>query len=56
MRDTIWGKTNTRLHGITYVDSTDNERYLTWFLVYFDEFGWDEGVFWLEGQCWLERK
>lgn len=56
IRDSIWNNTDTKLHGIYYVASKDNERYLTWFLVYYDEFGWDKGTFWLDGQCWLEKK
>ena len=54
VRDTIWNNTDTKLHGVYYTASDDGERYLTWFLVYFDEFGWSDGVFWLDGQCWLE--
>jgi hypothetical protein len=54
VRDTIWNNTDTKLHGVHYTSAEDGERYLTWFLVYFDEFGWREGVFWLDGECWLE--
>jgi hypothetical protein len=54
IRDTIWTNTDTKLHGVSYTASKDGQRYLTWFLVYFDEFGWSEGVFWLTEQCWLE--
>ena len=54
VRDTIWSNTDTKLHGVHYTSADDGERYLTWFLVYFDEFEWREGVFWLDGQCWLE--
>ena len=53
-RDTIWNNTDTKLHGVYYTSSKDNERYLAWFLVYFEEFGWSEGTFWLDGQCWLD--
>ena len=54
VRDSVWNNTDTKLHGVHYTASEDGQRYLTWFLVYFDEFGWSEGVFWLDGQCWLE--
>ena len=54
IRDTIWNNTDTKLHGVVYTASEDNQQYLTWFLVYYDEFGWEEGVFWLDGQCWLD--
>jgi len=54
MRDTIWTNTDTKLHGVFYTSSEDNQQYLTWFLVYYDEFGWEEGVFWLDGECWLD--
>lgn len=53
-RDSVWTNTDTKLHGVHYTASNDGKRYLTWFLVYFDEFGWSEGVFWLSEQCWLE--
>lgn len=56
IRDAIWNNTDTKLHGVYYIDPTDNEMYVSWFLVYFDEFGWREGVFWLDKQCWLETK
>ncbi len=55
-RDTIWNNTDTKLHGVFSTSSEDNAQYLTWFLVYYDKFGWTEGVFWLDGQCCLELK
>ncbi len=51
-RDTIWNNTDTKIHSIRY-RHTDGKSYVDHFLVYFDEFGWTEGVFWLSEQCWL---
>ena len=53
-RDTIWSNTQTKIHSVTY-RHTDGEMYVDHFLVYFDEFGWDKGVFWISEQCWLDR-
>ncbi len=54
IRDTIWTNRDTKLHGVNYTASADGQRYLQWFLVYLDESGWSEGVFWLSEQCWLD--
>jgi len=52
-RDTIWNNTQTKIHTIRYRED-DGEQYWMHFLVYFDEFGWREGVFWIDEQCWLD--
>ena len=52
-RDSIWNNTDTKIHAVRYISSDDGNSYVDHFLVYFDEFGWTEGVFWLSGQCWL---
>jgi len=54
-RDTIWNNTTTKIHSVNYRSKRDSESYVDHFLVYFVEFGWDEGVFWLGGQCWLDQ-
>lgn len=54
-RDTIWNNTDTKIHSVRYLHK-DGNTYVDHFLVYFDEFGWEEGVFWLSGQCWLTRE
>lgn len=51
-RDTIWNNTDTKIHSINY-RHTDGNSYVDHFLVYFDEFGWEKGVYWLSEQCWL---
>lgn len=55
-RDTIWGNTDTKIHSIRFISSEDSQPYVDHFLVYFDEFGFEEGVFWLSRQCWLDRE
>jgi len=52
-RDTIWNNTDTKIHSIRYRHADDGETYVDHFLVYFDEFGWKKGVYWLSEQCWL---
>lgn len=54
-RDTIWNNTDTKIHSVQYLHD-DGNTYVDHFLVYFDEFGWTEGVFWLSGQCWLTKE
>jgi outer membrane murein-binding lipoprotein Lpp len=53
-RDSIWTNAGSKIHGIRYVDSSDHLPYVTYFMVYFEEFSWDRGVFWIDRQCWLE--
>lgn len=55
-RDSIWNNADTKIHGIRYISSDDHEPYVDYFLIYFNEFGWTEGVFWLSGQCWLTKE
>jgi outer membrane murein-binding lipoprotein Lpp len=53
-RDKIWSNAMTQIHGITFTSSEDHKPYVEHFLVYFDEFGWKPGVFWISAQCWLD--
>jgi len=54
-RDQIWSNTQTRVHGIRYIDSDDKNQYVEHFIVYFNEIGMEQGVFWVKGQCWLDE-
>ena len=54
-RNTIWNNTDSKLHAVRYVDSSDHMSYATYFMVYFKEYGWDRGVFWIDRQCWLDK-
>jgi ABC-type phosphate transport system auxiliary subunit len=53
-RDSIWSNADTKIHAVRFVSSQDHQPYVEHFLVYFDEFGMDPGVFWVGGQCWLD--
>lgn len=53
-RDHIWNNTDTKIHSVMFTSSDDNQPYVEHFLVFFDEFGWKEGIFWLSSQCWLD--
>lgn len=54
-RDTIWSNADTKIHAVRYVAAEDNQPYVEHFLIYFSEFGMSPGVFWVKGQCWLDR-
>jgi len=53
-RDHIWNNTDTKIHSIMFTSSDDNQQYVEHFLVFFEEFGWNEGIFWIAEQCWLD--
>lgn len=53
VRNTLWNNADSKIHGITYV-SDDGTTYSRQFLVYVDELGWEEGTFYIDGQCWLD--
>lgn len=56
-RDSIWTSTDSKLHGVRYIASSDHKPYTTYFMVYFDEdYGWERGVYWVDRQCWLDRE
>jgi outer membrane murein-binding lipoprotein Lpp len=46
-RDHIWNNTDTKIHSVQFTSSQDHQPYVEHFLVFFDEFGWNTGVFWL---------
>jgi hypothetical protein len=54
-RNSIWSNADSKIHGVRYVDSRDNKSYTTYFMVYFKEYGWNTGVYWVDRQCWLDR-
>jgi uncharacterized protein (DUF3084 family) len=53
VRNTLWNNADSKIHGITYV-SDEGNTYSRQFLVYVNELGWDEGTFYIDGQCWLD--
>ena len=53
VRNTLWNNADSKIHGIRYV-SNDGKTYSRQLLVYIDELGWDEGTFYIDGQCWLD--
>lgn len=54
-RDHIWSNADTKIHAVRYTSSADNQPYVEHFLIYFREFGMKPAVFWIKGQCWLDR-
>ena len=53
-RDAIWNNTDTKIHSVNFTSASDQKQYVEHFLVFFDEFGWRHGIYWLSGQCWLD--
>ena len=53
VRNTLWNNADSKIHGITYV-SDDGKTYSRQFLVFVNELGWEEGTFYIDGQCWLD--
>lgn len=53
-RDHIWSNADTKIHTVRFTSEDDYNPYVEHFLVFFEEFGWNEGIFWLSGQCWLD--
>jgi hypothetical protein len=39
---------------VRYVSDSDGQVYSKRYIVYVDEFGWAEGVFSIDGQCWVD--
>jgi len=54
-RDSFWPNADTKIHAITYVSVEDNQQYVEYFLIYFREVGMNPGIFWVNGQCWLDN-
>ena len=54
-RDSIRNDVDSKIHAIRYISSNDNQPHVEHFVVYFDELGWEKGVFWIAGQCWLDK-
>ena len=54
-RDSIRNDVDSKIHAIRYISSNDNQPHVEHFVVYFDELEWEKGVFWIAGQCWLDK-
>jgi len=46
--DSIWSDAITSIHKLS------TSEFLYVFIVYFDEFGFPEGTWYVDGQCWVE--
>ena len=49
----LFNNTSSELVHIIYT-STDGNQYAMRFIIYNDEFGWKPGIFFIDGQCWID--
>jgi hypothetical protein len=50
----LYVNTNSELFFVTYVSSDDGKLYSRRYIVYLREFGWNNAVFSIDGQCWID--
>ena len=50
----FWVGVQSLTHTIRYIDIDTEESVTTSFMVYFEEAGWSDGLFWVTEQCWLD--
>jgi hypothetical protein len=50
----LYLNTTSQSIGIQYISRQSGNIYIKKFLVYTDEFGWKEGTFSIDGQCWID--
>jgi len=53
-RRQVWDDALSQIHVIDYVNETDGNEYSLYFMVYYDERGFEEGTFFIDGQCWVD--
>jgi PBP1b-binding outer membrane lipoprotein LpoB len=49
----LYSNTSSELVHITYV-STDGKVYSRRYIIYIEEFSWKEGIYSIDGQCWID--
>jgi hypothetical protein len=49
----LYSNTSSELVHITYV-STDGKVYSRRYIIYIEEFSWKEGIYSVDGQCWID--
>lgn len=54
LTEKLYSNTDSYLVYIRYINEEDNETYSKRYVVNKKEFGWSEGVFSLDGQCWID--
>jgi hypothetical protein len=50
----LYSNTLSQLYHVTYVDKSDGQVYSKRYIVYVTEFGWKQGVFSIDEQCWID--
>lgn len=54
INERLYSNSLSHLVFVRYVSDSDGEVYSKRYIVYVDEFGWAEGVFSIDGQCWVD--
>jgi hypothetical protein len=54
VNEKVYSNTLSQLVFVRYVSETDGQVYSKRYIVYLDEFGWSEGVYSIEGQCFVD--
>jgi len=54
INERLYSNTLSHIVFVRYVAEEDGEVYSKRYIVYLDEFGWSEGVFSIDGQCWID--
>ena len=50
----LWVGVESKMHTISYISTDGGLPTKTSFLIFFEESGWSEGLFWITEQCWLD--
>jgi len=54
INEKLYSNTLSHIVFVRYVAEEDGEVYSKRYIVYLEEFGWSEGVFSIDGQCWVD--
>lgn len=50
----LYKNTLSQLYYVNYIDDKDGKIYSKRYIAYIREFGWSNGVFSIDGQCWVD--
>jgi hypothetical protein len=50
----LYSNSLSQLYHVTYVSSSDGKVYSKRYIVFMKEFSWRNGVFSIDGQCWID--
>jgi hypothetical protein len=50
----LYNNTLSQIYYVSYIDDADGKVYSKRYIAYIREFGWSNGVFSIDGQCWVD--